>query len=140
MSAASDFLEDSIVNATLRGIAFPTVTGNFIALHTENPGDTGAGEITNVTWPSYERKNVTNGVETLENSWLAPANGVTKNALQLIYPVYDGAAELTVTHFSVWDAVTGGNMLVHGALSTNRTVLNGDVFVIDVQKLTVQVL
>ena len=70
----------------------------------------------------------------------SPSTTLTKNALQLIFPVFDGVANLTVTHFSVYDALTGGNMLVYGALLTARTVQNGDVFVVDVQKLTVQVL
>jgi len=141
MAAASNFLEDSIANSILRGIAFPTISGVYVALHTADPTDTGSNEATTGSWPAYVRKDSTNaGAATLANSWSAPANGICKNELQLIYPVYDGVASMTVTHFSLWDAATGGNMIVHSAMTTNRTVQNGDVFVIDVQKLTVQVL
>jgi hypothetical protein len=65
---------------------------------------------------------------------------VVKNSQQLIYPMYDGAAALTVTHFSVWDAPTGGNLLFAAPLASSRTINNGDVFVADAQKLTAQML
>lgn len=141
MAAASNYLENAIANTLLRGIAFPAIPGVFVALHTADPGETGLNEALVADWPSYVRKDSTNGGAALiADSWTVPADGVVKNALQLIYPVYDGVASMTVTHFSLWDAATGGNMLVHSAMTTNRTVQNGDVFVVDTQKLTVQVL
>lgn len=139
MSAASNFLENAIIEATFRGAAFPTINKTYIALHTADPTDTGISEVTTTAWPSYARQDAAKG-GAVASGWLASSDGVTKNALQLIYPVFDGTADLTVTHFSVWDAATGGNMLVHAQLATSRTVQNGDVFVIDTQKLTVQAL
>ena len=34
----------------------------------------------------------------------------------------------TVSHIGVMDASTGGNMLVHSALTTSKTIATGDVF------------
>lgn len=139
MAAASNFLENAIVNSVLRGAAFPSVAKNYIALHTVNPTDTGAGEVTTTAWPAYERMDAALGAD-VSTGWTAPSNGTSKNAKQLIYPVFNGTSDLTVTHFSIWDAKTGGNMLVHAVMDSPRTVQTGDVFVVDTKKLTVQVL
>lgn len=139
MSAASNYLENKLIDHIYRGIAYTAPTKTFIALHTANPGETGASEVTTAAYPAYARQDAAKG-GAQSSAWTAPSDGVSKNALQLIYPMYDGASALTVTHFSVWDAATGGNMLSYAPLSTARTINNGDVFVVDVQKLTVQVL
>ena len=139
MSAASNFLENAIIEATLRGAAFPAITKTYISLHTNDPTDAGGSEVTTALWPGYARQDAAKG-GAIADGWTAAADGVSKNALQLIFPVFDGTADLTVTHFAVWDSLSGGNMLVHAPLQTQRTVQNGDVFVVDTQKLTVQCL
>lgn len=139
MSAASNFLENAVISSTLRGAAFPTISKVYVALHTNDPGDAGGNEVTSDLWPAYARQDAAKG-GGIASGWTAPVDGVSKNALQLIFPVFDGTADLTVTHFSLYDAVTGGNMLVHAPLQTQRTVQIGDVFVVDTQKLTVQCL
>ena len=139
MSAASDYLENKIIESVFRGATFTLPSKLYISLHTADPTDAGGSEVTVGAWPSYARQDAAKGGAN-SAGWLAASNGLTKNALQLIYPVFDGVANLTVTHFAVYDAVTGGNMLVYGALTSSRTVQTGDVFVIDVQKLSVQVL
>lgn len=139
MSAASNFLENAVISSTLRGEAFPTISKVFVALHTNDPGDAGGNEVTSDLWPAYARQDAAKG-GGIASGWTAPVDGVSKNALQLIFPVFDGTADLTVTHFSLYDAATGGNMLVHAPLQTQRTVQIGDVFVVDIKKLTVQCL
>jgi hypothetical protein len=139
MSAASDYLEGKLVEHVLRNVAFTSPTKTYISLHTAAPGDTGANEVSTGTFPAYVRKDAANG-GAQSGAWTAQSGGVCKNALQLIYAVYDGASALTITHFCVWDAVTAGNCLLNGTLAASRTLNPGDVFVIDVQKLTVSVL
>ena len=139
MSAASNYLENAVIESTLRGAALPTITKIYVALHTNNPTDAGGNEVTSALWPSYARQDAAKG-GSIASGWTAAADGVSKNALQLIFPVFDGSADLTVTHFSLHTALTGGNMLVYAPLQAPRTVQNGDVFVVDTQKLTVQCL
>lgn len=139
MSAASDYLENAIYNNLLRGTAFAPPAKIYVALHTSSPGDTGANEVTLAAFPAYVRQDAAKG-GSVSAGWTAPSGGSGKNALQLIFPVFDGAAPLTVTHYSLWDAATNGNCLVIGQLAANRTLNPGDVFVIDTQKLTVSVL
>jgi hypothetical protein len=39
-----------------------------------------------------------------------------------------GAAWGTISHVGLFDAATVGNLLVHGALDTDRTIADGDKF------------
>jgi len=51
--------------------------------------------------------------------------GVTSNNGSITFPS-PSASWGTVTHFGIWDASTGGNLLFHGALTTSKTINNGD--------------
>lgn len=140
MSAASDYLENKIYDNILRGVNYAPPSVIYVALHTANPGDTGANEVTLGAFPAYARQDAAKGSGNVADGWTAPTGGSGKNALQLIFPVFNGAAPITVTHYSLWDAATGGNVLIAGQLASSRTLNSGDVFVVDVQKLTVTVL
>jgi len=140
MSAASNYLENAIINATLRGQTFPSISSVYISLHTGDPGDTGANEVSTTDWPSYTRLDSTRGEGSLADAWGVPNNGVTSNNKQLLFPVFNGGSSLQVTHFGLWDASSGGNLLIASSLDVPRTIQPGDVFVVDIGKLTVQVL
>ncbi|AAQ54993.1 virion-associated phage protein [Burkholderia phage Bcep22] len=139
MSAASDYTENNVINSLLRGVAFPLPTKTYLSLHTADPGDAGGNEVTTAAWPAYVRKDAEVG-GAIGSGWAPPANGTTTNSNQVIYPAQNGASAITVTHFAIYDAPTGGNMLAHAALNTARTLQPGDVFVFDVGSLTVQML
>lgn len=135
MSAASNYTEQNVINALLRGVAFPLPTKTYIALHTADPGEDGASEVTTGAWPAYIRKPA-EGAGSIGSGWSEPVNGVSKNAKQIVYPGFDSESPATVTHWSVWDAESGGNMLMYAALQTSRTMNEGDVFVFDINSLT----
>jgi len=136
MSAASNYTETNVINALLRGVTFPLPTKTYVSLHTANPGETGGNEVTTGAFPAYVRKEAEAG-GAIGAGWAAPTDGVTKNANQIIYQGHNGAAPLTVTHWAVYDAATAGNLLFYAPLTTARTLQIGDVFVFDVNALTV---
>lgn len=135
MSAASDYLENKLYNNVVRGIAYTPPTIIYVALHTASPGETGANEISLGAFPAYVRQDAAKG-GAVASGWAAPTNGSGTNLLQLIFPVHDGAGAVTATHFSLWDAQSGGNYLGGAALSANRTLNPGDVFVVNIGSLT----
>lgn len=137
--SASDYLEGKLIEHVFRGVAYTVPPKTYISLHTADPGETGANEVGTGAFPSYVRQDAAKG-GAQSAAWSAQVGGQVKNALQLLWAAFDGAAPLTVTHFSVWDASTGGNCLVSAALASSRTINVGDVFVADVNKLTCQVL
>lgn len=137
MSAASNYTEANIINALLRGTAFPLPANTYLSLHTANPGEAGGNEVSTSDWPAYVRKDAEVG-GAIGTGWGAPSDGVSTNAKQVIYPSHNGAAAITITHWAIYDASTGGNMLVYAPLTTPRTLQPGDVFVFDIGSLTVQ--
>jgi len=119
MAAMSNYLEDALVNHVLRNTAFTTPgTSVYVSLFTTDPTDAGNG--TEVTGGSYARIQVT--------AWTAPSsNGTTANTNAITFPTAT-ASWGTVTHFGIHDALTTGNLLIHGILSAQKVVGDGDVF------------
>ncbi|MEY9435582.1 phage tail fiber protein [Bradyrhizobium elkanii] len=134
----SDYAGNNLLNSLLRGVAFPLPAKVYISLHTGDPGRTGVNEVTLAAWPAYIRKDAADG-GNVDTGFSAAASRNSKNAKQLIYPVNDGAGNVTVSYWALFDAPTGGNCLAYGPLSSSRTVQPGDVFVVDVNKLTATV-
>lgn len=121
----SNYLEDLVLNATLRATSWPSwgTGSHYVALHTADPTDAGTG--TEVSGGSYARV----AVSRASGSWAAPSNNAgaqqTSNAGTITFPT-PSANWGTVTHFAIWDASSAGNMLYSGALTTSRTINNGD--------------
>ena len=94
----------------VRAVAFTAPAGTFIKLHTADPGAAGATAASVVTTrQSASFGAAAAGVITMSN---APAFAMT--------------ATETISHISVWDAVTVGNLLWTAALTTAKAVVNTD--------------
>lgn len=126
MSAASNYTENNVINAMLRGVAFPLPSAVYVSLHTADPGESGGNEVSTSAWPAYSRRDTAVG-GAIASGWAAPTDGVTTNLKQIPFPGQNGAGDVTVTHWALYDAITGGNMLTHAALQTPRTLHIGDV-------------
>ncbi len=135
MPAASAYTQANVINAALRGVAYPLPTGTYVSLHTASPGTTGLNEVTTGAMPAYVRQKA-EGAGAIGSGWAAPSGGATSNAKQMVFPGNNGASPIIVTHFAVWDAATGGNMIEYGALTMARTLQVGDVLVFDIGSLT----
>lgn len=137
MSAASNYTENNVIDAIFGGVAFPLPSTLYVSLHTANPGESGGSEVSTSAWPSYVRKDAAdNGA--LTDGWTRPGDGTATNAKQIIYPSNNGSSAVTVTHWALYDAATGGNMLCYAPLNTPRTIQPQDVFVFDIGALTIQ--
>lgn len=116
MSALSDFAEKLVLDWLLTAGAATRPSGRFLALYTAAPSDSGGG--TEVSTGGYTRQSVTfNAAST--------PGGSTSNSAAVSFTA-SGAAYGTVTHVGIFDAVSGGNLLWHGAMTTQRTVNDGD--------------
>lgn len=134
-SNASTYTRTNLLNALLRGVAFPLPANTYVSLHTADPGATGANEETVANFPAYARRKAETAA--IGTGWGAPSGDASKNSNQLTFPGMNGGAAQTVTHWGLWDAATGGNFLTGGPLQTARTLQVGDVFVFDVNSITV---
>jgi hypothetical protein len=133
MAAMSDWLENKCVDFILRGQAWTPPGTLYVSLHTTSPLDTGAGggEVSTGGGTNYARKSVTSNA----SNWAATqggtstpssgTGGVTSNVNAITFDTAPGADWGIITHFGLWDASTGGNLVFHGALTTSRTISNG---------------
>lgn len=121
MSAMADYLEDKIRAHIFRTATFTKPTVLAVALYTAAPGETGGG--TEVTGGSYARVQR----DPLDANWTAPdtTGGLTANAAALTFPA-PSANWGVVTHMAILDATSAGNFMVYGALTTPKTINNGD--------------
>jgi len=117
MSAISNYLENALLNATLRNTTYTSPATVYAALFTTDPTDAGTG--TECTGSGYARKAIT---------FAAPSNGVTTNSAAACEFDQATGAWGTITHFAIFDALTTGNMLYYGALTASKTIASGDVF------------
>lgn len=136
MSAFSNYLEDAIIAWCFTGTTFPAaLTTVHVSLHTADPGDTGANE---VTGGNYARIAVANAGWTKTTGGTASAT----NVADITYPstgTVTWSAPGGVTHVGIWSASTAGNFLYGGALSSAKVVASGDVFKFTAGNLTISV-
>lgn len=135
----SNYAGNNLLDAMLRGVAFPDPTNVYCSLHTGDPGRDGSqNEVSTAAWPAYKRMDMADG-GAIASGFDAAGSRSTKNAKQILFPVNDAAADVLVSYWALWDATTGGNCLAYGQLQTSRNVQPGDIFVADTHKMTATV-
>ena len=122
----SNYLENALINATLRNTTYTSPATVYVGLFTSDPTDAGSG--TEVSGGSYARTAVTFG---------APANGTSTNNADVTFPTAT-ASWGTVGWIGINDALTSGNLLYHTALDASKTIDSGDIFKIVTGNLSVQ--
>ncbi len=125
MAEMSNFLENALINATLRATSYTSPATVFLALYTTDPTDADTG--TECSGTGYARQSVTFG---------APANGVSTNSAAVEY-AQAGNSWGTITHIGIRDAVSAGNLLYHSPLDASKTIATGDVFRVAIGSLSV---
>lgn len=130
MSAMSDFLENRLIDQLFRGQAAPTTSTLHVGLLTAAPSDSGGG--TEVSGGSYARVAVTSSLANWAGTQSAGSTtassgtgGQTSNNAAITFPT-PTAGWGTVTHFGIYDASSGGNLLFHGALTIAKTINQAD--------------
>lgn len=125
MSAISNYLENKLIDVTLRGLAYTAPATVHLALFTTDPTDAGTGA--EVTGGAYARRPITFGVAT---------NGAASNSADVLYAVAT-ANWGTVTHVGVYDAATAGNMLYYGILTNSKTIQTNDQLKVTAGDITI---
>jgi hypothetical protein len=125
MAEMSNFLENALINATLRNTTYTSVATVYVSLWTSDPTDAGSG--TEVSGGSYARTAVTFG---------APSNGASTNSADVTFPTAT-AGWGTVGWIGINDAATSGNLLYHSPLDSAKTIDSGDIFKISTGNLSV---
>lgn len=93
-------------------------TAWYIALFTSDPTDTGSAGTEVSTGTGYARTSVTFSV----------TGDTASNSAAVEFPAASGGNWGTISHIGVMTASSGGDMIVHSALTTSKAINDGDVF------------
>jgi hypothetical protein len=104
-------LANHILDHLRGGTAWTQPAGIYVKLHIGDPGSAATSNASAVTTRS-------------QATYSAAASGAI--ALTGTNPSWSMTATETISHVSVWDAVTSGNFLWSAALSASKAVVNGD--------------
>lgn len=120
----TNYLENKLLDHFLGTTSYsmPTV---YVGLFTVAPNDAGGG--TEVTGGSYARQTAT---------FSAAASGATSNNANIDFT---GMPACTTVAIALFDALTSGNMLLWGTLTTNKTTDAGDTLRIATADLDVSI-
>lgn len=142
MAALSNYLENAIVDHILRATAYTAPVTTYVGLLTAAPSDAGGG--TEVTGGSYARVAVTsgltawNGTHGTTTGASSGADGTIENAASITFPT-PTAGWGTATHWGVYDAASGGNLLFYAALTVSKTINTGDAVSFTAGALSLQI-
>jgi hypothetical protein len=131
MAALSDYLENKLVDFLFRGQTFTPATTLYVALFTTTDNDAGTTRV-EVSGGSYARvavpSSLANWAGTQGTGTTAASSGTSgttsnNNAITFAAPT---ASWGSVAGMGLFDAATGGNEYCYGALTTPKTINNGD--------------
>jgi hypothetical protein len=137
----SDYLENKLIDQIFRGQSAPTTTTLYVGLLTAAPSDSGGG--TEVSGGSYARVAVSSSLSNWAGTQSAGStvassgtSGQTSNNGAITFPT-PTAGWGTVTHFGIYDASSGGNLLFFGALTIAKTVNQADTVTFPAASLSI---
>ena len=117
MSAMSDYLEDKLLDHILAVTPFSAPSNVYLGLSIASMGENAGG--TELSGNGYARVGPV--------AFDAASGGTTDNTAVLDFPACTGSNWGAVAYWSIWDASTGGNMLLHGAFTSAKTIEVNDV-------------
>jgi len=116
MGSISNALEIDWLDHVFENGAFGVPANIYIALSTADPTEAGTG-VAEPSGGNYARK--------VHNTWnAAAARKVTNNGVITFNTA--SASWGTITHYAIYDAITGGNFLGYGSLSVAKGVVSGN--------------
>lgn len=127
MSAASDYLENKVLDHVLTSTSYTAPGTRYLGLFTASTGLEANTPSAEVSGGSYARKAVT----------FAAASGGSSATNATVTFDTASASWGTITHVAIMDASTSGNVLFWGAVTTSKTIDAGDTFQVTSGNLTV---
>jgi len=109
----SNYAELKILDHTTGRAAWTIPTNVYVKLHTGDPGEAATSN------------NATEATRKVA-AWAVAASGAIATSATLEWT--NVSTTETYSHWSLWDALTAGNALWTGALSTSAAVTAGDTF------------
>lgn len=132
MSAASNYLENKLLDHTLGNTSFTQPSTLYIGLFTNDSGNAAsnleAGTLSD---------EISGGAYVRETIAFATASGGSASTNATVTFTTANANWGTITHVAVMDASASGNVLFYGAVTTSKTIESGDTFQVSSGNLTI---
>ncbi len=116
MGSLSDYAENELLDHLLKIGALTVPTNLYVALSTADPLDDASG-LAEPSGGGYARVN--------HNAWKTNGSRAVESDGSVTFAAAT-ASWGTITHFAIVDALTGGNMLAHGSLSSGSFAVDED--------------
>lgn len=126
MAAATDYLENKILDHILGTASYTMPTQVYLGLFTSDPGEDSGG--TEVSGHGYARQPI---------DFDAASGGDAVNSDDVLFEADNTGGFGEITHWVLFDADTSGNRLVHAAWTTPRTIEAEGIFVVEAGSLSV---
>jgi hypothetical protein len=123
MAQLSDYAENALLDWLMGGATPSRPSTRYLALFTSATDDASGG--TEMSGGGYARQTITCG---------AASGGTCSNTNSLTFTI-SGVDPAAFTHAAVFDALTNGNRLWHGALTASKDLGDGDSIVFAVGEL-----
>ena len=125
MSAMSDYLENKVLDHVLGTSAYTFPSQAYLGLAVASFNDDASGS--EITGNNYAR---------VAANFDAASGGTTDNTAAIEFAAATGTWG-TISHFGIFDASSGGNLLIHGAFEVAKVIASGDILKISAGDLDV---
>ena len=125
MSAMSDYLELKFLDHFTGTASTTSPSAVYIGLSTGSLADDNSG--TELSGNNYAREAIT---------FASASGGSISNNNNVEFNSATGSLG-TVSHFGIYDALTSGNLLFHGAFTASKTIATGDILKVASGSLTI---
>lgn len=125
MSAMSNYLELEILDHVLGTGAYTHPSTVYLGLSVASMAEDASG--TELSGSAYARQSM---------AFAAASSGSAATNATITFPTATGSWG-TVAYWSIWDASSSGNMLIHGAFTASKAIGTGDILRVNSGDLTV---
>jgi hypothetical protein len=134
MSAASNYLENKVLDHVLTATGYTAPAARYLALFTNTSGSAAANLEAGTLTDEISTSGTAYGREAVTFAAASSGSSATNATV-----TFDTATANwgTITHVAVMDAATSGNVLFYGAVTTSKTIETGDTFQVSSGNLTV---
>ena len=132
--AATSYLEKKLLDHALGLAAYTMPTTVYASLHTANPGQAGSFASEVPTSSGYARNSITSKMNATDS-----VSGVSNSNTTISF----GPSTVdwgTIVYVAISDAITGGNMLMYGALTIVQTTPIGQSLLFSTGQFITQVI
>lgn len=133
MTALSSYAERKILDHVFKNTSY-TSPNAYLGLFTSDPTDSASG--TEVSGSGYARIRIDNKMAAATTG--SDNSSIVSNA-DITFAAASGGDFGTITHIGIFDALTTGNLLAHGALTASKVISDGDTFQINSGSLTITI-